>query len=141
MPPDGPQPDELRLRDAREWLDRAEEDLRNAEHDLAAQPPFVRDALFHAQQAVEKASKGLLTWYDQPFARIHNLEELGGLCALAVPELATLPARAAPLNKYAVRFRYPGEPYAPTVEEAQQAIALARALVADIVTHLTGLHL
>jgi len=141
MPPDGPQPDELRLRDAREWLDRAEEDLRNAEHDLAAQPPFVRDALFHAQQAVEKSSKGLLTWYDQPFARIHNLEELGGLCALAVPELATLPARAAPLNKYAVRFRYPGEPYAPTVEEAQQAIALARALVADIVTHLTGLHL
>ena len=98
-------------------------------------------ACFHAQQAVEKASKGLLTWYDQPFARIHNLEELGSLCALAVPELATLPARAAPLNKYAVRFRYPGEPYAPTVEEAQQAIALARALVADIVTHLTGLHL
>jgi HEPN domain-containing protein len=136
MPPDDPQADELRRRDAREWLDRAAEDLRNPEHDLSAQPPFVRDALFHAQQAVEKAAKGLLTWYDQPFARIHNLEELGSLCALAVPQLATLPGRAAPLNKYAVRFRYPGAPYAPAVQEAQQAIALARTLVAEIETHL-----
>jgi HEPN domain-containing protein len=69
------QPDDLRLRDTQEWLARSAEDLRNAEHDLIAKPPFVRDALFHAQQAVEKACKGLLTWCDQPFAKIHNLEE------------------------------------------------------------------
>ena len=43
---------------------------------------------------------------------------------------------AQPLNKYAVRFRYPGEPYVPAVEEARQAIALARELVSEIVTYL-----
>jgi HEPN domain-containing protein len=130
------QPDELRLRDTQQWLTRSEEDLRNAEHDLLAQPPFVRDALFHAQQAVEKACKGLLTWHDCPFAKIHNLEELGSLCAQAASGLEDLGRRAAVLNKYAVRFRYPGEPYPPSVEEAKQAIALARQLVSDILACL-----
>jgi hypothetical protein len=57
---------------------------------------------------------------------------------MAAPGLDTLGRRAAPLNKYAVRFRYPGEPYALPVEEAQQAIALARELVSEIVTYLPG---
>ena len=35
------------------------------------------DALFHCQQAVEKALKGLLTWHDVPFRKTHSLEELG----------------------------------------------------------------
>jgi hypothetical protein len=55
---------------------------------------------------------------------------------MAVPGLGTLGRRAAPLNKYAVRFRYPGQPYAPPIEEAQQAVALARELVSEIVTYL-----
>ncbi|HEY1203617.1 MAG: HEPN domain-containing protein [Bryobacteraceae bacterium] len=126
------QPDDLRARDTEDWLSRSLENLRNAEHDLTARPPFVRDALFHAQQSVEMALKGLLTWHDQPFAKIHNLEELASLAALPAPGLGALAGRAAPLNKYAVRFRYPGEPYAPSVEEAQEAIALARALVSEI---------
>lgn len=82
------------------------------------------------------ALKGLLTWHDQPFAKIHNLEELASLATLRVPGLAAFAGRAAPLNKYAVRFRYPGEPYAPSVEEAQEAIALARDLVSEIVAYL-----
>jgi len=130
------QPDDLRARDTEDWLSRSLENLRNAEHDLTAQPPFVRDALFHAQQSVEMALKGLLTWQDQPFAKIHNLEELAALATLRVPGLGALAGRAAPLNKYAVRFRYPGEPYAPSVEEAQEAIALARDLVSEIVAYL-----
>ena len=64
------QPDDLRLKDTQDWLARSDEDLRNAEHDLTAVPPFVRDALFHAQQAVEKACKGFLAWHDQPFPKI-----------------------------------------------------------------------
>ena len=75
------QPDDLRLKDTQDWLARSDEDLRNAEHDLTAVPRFVRDALFHTQQAVERACKGFLAWHDQPFPKTHNREELDSLCA------------------------------------------------------------
>ena len=41
-------------------------DLRSAQVDAAADPPILEDILFHAQQAVEKAMKGILTWHQQP---------------------------------------------------------------------------
>lgn len=67
---------------------------------------------------------------------IHNLEELGHLCAALDADFAGFGAQAAPLNKYAVRFRYPGEPYAPAIEEAREALELARRIVAHILTRL-----
>jgi HEPN domain-containing protein len=130
------QPDDFRRTDTKDWLSRSAEDLRNAEHDLTAAPPFIRDALFHTQQAVEKAWKGFLAWHDQPFSKTHNLEELGHQSAGLDADLAGFGAEAAPLNKYAVRFRYPGEPYAPTIEEAREALELARRIVAHILTRL-----
>ena len=54
-------PDPVLVSNTREWLVRAKEDLANAQHDLAATPPFVRDALFPCQQVVEKSMKALLT--------------------------------------------------------------------------------
>lgn len=59
--------------DTREWLRRAADDLRAA-------PPLLADALFHCQQAVEKAFKAFLTFHNQPFRRTHNLEETGAAC-------------------------------------------------------------
>jgi HEPN domain-containing protein len=55
------QPDAVRRADTLAWLRKAEGDLRAAAVDLGADPPLVDDALFHCQQAVEKALKGLLT--------------------------------------------------------------------------------
>jgi hypothetical protein len=46
------EPDPVLASNTREWLLRAKEDLDNAQHDLMATPPFVRDALFHCQQVV-----------------------------------------------------------------------------------------
>jgi len=40
---------------------------------LKASLPFLEDALFHCQQAVEKALKGFLTWHDRPFEKTHDL--------------------------------------------------------------------
>jgi len=122
-------PDPVRLSNTREWLLRGLEDLANAQHDLGADPPFVKSALFHCQQAVEKAMKALLVWHDTPFRRTHNLEELGALCAAAEPTLAASVAQATPLTEYASRFRYPGAPYEPGAEEAREAIALANTFV------------
>jgi hypothetical protein len=49
------QPDPRRLADTASWLRKASNDLRYAGIDLAAEPPASEDAVFHCQQAVEKA--------------------------------------------------------------------------------------
>ena len=71
--------DEVRVEETRSWLSKSRNDIRAARHDLVAEPPLLSDALFHCQQAVEKALKGFLTWHDEPFRKTHNLVELGRL--------------------------------------------------------------
>ena len=66
-----------------------------------AQPPLTADALFHCQQAVEKALKALLTWHDRPFRKTHDLGELGGQCVTLDPELEVPLRTASPLTEYA----------------------------------------
>lgn len=48
-------PDPASASEAGAWLRKAAQDLRAAEVDLAAGPPLLEDAAFHAQQAAEKA--------------------------------------------------------------------------------------
>lgn len=47
----------------REWLQVAEEDLRLADLALRANPPLLTGAVYHCQQAFEKALKAFLTWH------------------------------------------------------------------------------
>jgi HEPN domain-containing protein len=63
--------------DARAWFKKAETDLRAADVAMRATPPLLAHAAFNAQQAAEKALKGILTWHDIPFRKTHNLVELG----------------------------------------------------------------
>ena len=104
------EPDPVLASNTRGWLVRAKEDLENAQHDLMATSPFVRDALFHCQQVVEKAMKALLTWHDSAFRKTHNLEELSALCTRIDGTLAPAVEEVTPLTEYAARFRYPGAP-------------------------------
>ncbi len=128
--------DPVRLADARAWMAKAASDLRAGAHELQADPPLTGDAVFHAQQAAEKALKGFLVWHDIPFRRTHDLAELGRQCATQDASLISLLERAAALTEYAWRFRYPGEPEEPGVEEAEQALALAREVFDTISSRL-----
>ena len=130
------QPDDVRIHDTREWIARSREDLDMAAFALTPNPPFLRDCLFHSQQAVEKACKAFLTFHDESFTKTHNLIDLGLQCARADGRLRELASEAAPMNVYAVQFRYPGEPYHPEVEEARSALASARKLVAEVLACL-----
>jgi HEPN domain-containing protein len=84
--------------------------------------------VFHAQQAVEKTFKAFLAWHDRPFRKTHNLVELGQQGAVLAPDLENVFRRVAPLTEYAWRFRYPGEASDPSLEEAEEALALAKGL-------------
>lgn len=129
-------PDAARTAEVRAWLVRAAGDLRAAAHDLTAAPPILDDLVFHCQQAVEKAFKAYLAWHDRPFRKTHSLEELGEACLVLDPSLRAIVDQAVPLTEYAWRFRYPGEAESPSREEAEAALAVARAAVAAIRSRL-----
>lgn len=130
--------DPVRLADTRAWLDKARADLRAAELDRTAEPPLAGDALFHCQQAVEKAFKAFLTWHDREFRKTHNLEELGEACLQLDDSLRPLVDRAVPLTEYAWKFRYPGEPAEPSSREVDPALVVARAVYEAVLDRVPG---
>ncbi len=128
--------DPVRVADTRAWLTKAASDLAAGTYELTPEPPFAADAVFHAQQAAEKALKALLVWHDVPFRKTHDLLEVGGQCAALDASLEPLVRRAAVLTQYAWKYRYPGEPVEPTREEAEAALYLAREVYEAILARL-----
>jgi HEPN domain-containing protein len=128
--------DPARVADTKAWLNRAANDLRAAALGLGATPPLLGDVVFHCQQAIEKAMKGLLSWHDEPFRKTHDLEALGETCLRLDSTLESLVDRAAPLTEYAWKFRYPGEDEGPTQDEAEHAMAVAREAFVAILARL-----
>lgn len=58
------------------WLIKATHDLAAAEK-LGQDPDSCLDvAIYHCQQAVEKALKGFLAFYDEDFSKTHDLRAL-----------------------------------------------------------------
>jgi HEPN domain-containing protein len=129
-------PDPELVSETRAWLVRAERDLAAAVHELTAEPPFVEDIVFHAQQAAEKTLKAFLTWHGTAFRKTHSLEELGEQCLGIEPALKAIIDLAVPLTAYAWMFRYPGEPDAPTRTEAERALATARKVFETVLGRL-----
>ena len=90
-------------------------------------------ACFHAQQAVEKAIKGVMHRENIEFRRTHDLEELAALLAgvgVAVPVSLDCLRRLTP---YAVEFRYDDEAVDLLSEaEAEDAVERTLAWATDI---------
>lgn len=91
--------------------------------------PYLDTAVYHCQQAAEKALKAFLTYHDVPFDKTHDLTELLDLSAQADPALDHWREVAQELTPYAVRFRYPGDVLEPERSEAEQALQHAQTLV------------
>jgi HEPN domain-containing protein len=132
------QPDPQRLADTASWLRKASNDLRYAGIDLVAEPAAPEDAVFHCQQAVEKALKAFLVWSDVPFPKTHDLGRLGHQAAQLDPSLEQLVDRIVDLSKYAWTFRYPGDPIEPSSAEAQEVLGRARAVVDEVRGRIFG---
>jgi len=128
-------PDDARAEDVRAWLQKANLDLRAAEHEMSAAGLWA-DVVFHAQQAAEKSLKAFLAWHDVPFRKTHNIEELGRTCVALDATLRSIVDRAVPLTEYAWKFRYPGEPGEPSREEAEAALTTARTVYEALASRL-----
>jgi HEPN domain-containing protein len=117
-----------KVEDTKEWLRKAQNDLRGADLLFGASPPLLGLTLFHCQQAAEKALKAFLAWHDVPFRKTHKIEDLGQACLALDVTLTDLIARAGSLTDYAWKFRYPGGGPLPPEKQTRETIELARQL-------------
>lgn len=111
---------------ARQFLMRADDDLRLSELIMKDQDPVFWGAAFHAQQCAEKALKGLLTFHDIRAGKTHDVGGLLKLSLPVLPGLETMKERANTLTAYAVDSRYPVQYGDVTEKEAVEAIETAR---------------
>jgi HEPN domain-containing protein len=107
----------------REWLKKAENDLKSAQVLLAAEEGLLDTACFHAQQVAEKSLKALLTARGVEFPKTHVLLFLVNLFNDA--DINLFREKLDRLTDYAVEARYPGDYLEPEREEAEEAVRLA----------------
>ena len=121
---------------AREWLTRAEHDLRSAEHLLTMPDPPPESAGFHAQQCAEKAIKGFLVFHGVDFKRQHDLNYLIDLYAPLNRDFEQFRAEADELTPYAVEFRYPDALPLMPLEPVRAAVDTADRVYAFVVAQI-----
>lgn len=109
------------------WINKAENDLKNAVHVLATmQEPPLDTVCFHAQQCVEKFLKAFLTFHNIEFPFIHELDELAELCSSVDKDFKEMVPRVRILIPYTVEIRYPEESPEISMEDAQLAVEIAK---------------
>jgi len=130
-----PKPEQI-IAVVREWLEKADNDLRNAAHTLTLGAEGPTDTIcFHSQQCVEKYLKAFLAFVEIDFPKTHDIEELMNLVPDRYrPELSIQDQRR--LTAYATVTRYPGGYEPIKLSEARQAVKLARRMRKAIQGHL-----
>lgn len=118
----------------REWLKKANHNLITARSVLSLEDGPTDTPCFHAQQAVEKALKGMLTFHGEAFGRTHDLLALLDLVSPFLPELARFEEALGAMSDYAVETRYPGDAMEPDRIDAIEALQVAGQVVAMIKT-------
>lgn len=120
--------DEAGPRDeALEWLHLAQADLGVARFCLTDED-YHRNAVFHAQQAAEKALKGMCALKEAPIYKTHDLGEILEVVETFAAEFAERWADVDDISDYAVASRYPQRPFRYQVN-ADEAVRLAQELL------------
>ena len=128
--------DPNRTDECRQWLAKAVTDLGAARKLAHGDDDYLAEALFHCQQAAEKAIKALLTWHEVRFRKTHSLEELAGQArGLDGAPTGSIEA-AVELTRYVALYRYPPMESPPTREEFDTACLLASDCIHSIIDRL-----
>ena len=113
--------------EAKAWLVKAWRDLETARRVAAGKPPFYDIAVYHCQQAAEKAVKAFLVHHGKPYEKTHDIEVLADLAAEIDPGFSKLADAADALTPYATRFRYPNSTFAVEPQPAEYNEAMQHA--------------
>jgi HEPN domain-containing protein len=114
---------------ANEWLEKAERDLQVAM--LCGREKFYDAALFHCQQAAEKALKGFLAFHDKPIEKTHRVERLLEQAKRIEPKLAKL-KNTGLLSEYAVLSRYPDSSLDITKRAYTKGLSIAKQVTKQV---------
>jgi len=112
----------------RSWLLKAKHDLASARVLAASNPPLLDTAVYHCQQAAEKAVKGYLVFCDQEVERVHDIEVLIRSAMSCAQRFAEWVDVGIELTPYARLYRYPGPVTEPTQEQFDRALSAAQGL-------------
>jgi len=114
------------------WLRKAQHDLASAGKLAAGPDPILDTAMYHCQQAAEKAVKAFLAFRDHPLERTHNVRVLITLAESYTPEFSTWRDAAEQLTPYATAFRYPADVPDPDRDKFISAERAAAGLLAFV---------
>lgn len=120
------------------WLVRARNDLATAEFLIEGRADLLDTAVYHCQQAGEKALKAWLVSQNMPVQKTHDLGLLVQRAAATHEAFGTLRSDADFLTPLATAFRYPAddEAHMPTPVQADQALASARRIYSLVLAAL-----
>jgi len=130
---------DAKLEMTRQWIMRADDDLRLAELIQKDKDPVYWAIAFHAQQCAEKALKGVLTFHDIRAGKTHDIENLLRLSSPVVEGLEKLTEQAKDLSVYAVDSRYPVPHGDVSNNEAIEAVGTARKIFECVLNALPDL--
>jgi HEPN domain-containing protein len=119
------------------WLIKAIHDLAVSKKLKADEEQYLDVAIYHCQQAAEKAIKGFLVLHDKAFPKTHDLRLLVQLAVSVNSEFVKYEDAADVLTPYATEFRYPGDIMDPTDEEMDQGIKNAEEILHYVISLLT----
>ncbi|MCS7064980.1 MAG: HEPN domain-containing protein [Fimbriimonadales bacterium] len=121
----------------RNWIRKAESDLKVARDEIRTEDPATDMVCFHAQQCAEKYLKAFLVFHGVEIPRTHNLAALISECMQVESDFQNLISEGVDsLTDYATELRYADEFYLPAVEEAQEAIRLAEQVRSFVIQKL-----
>ena len=118
------------------WLTKAKRDLASARVLAANAPPLLDTAVYHCQQAAEKAIKAYLAFCDQEIERIHDIEVLIRSAISCDPQFTDWIDAGIELTPYAHLYRYPGRATEPSREQFDRAVSVAEGLYTFVVSLL-----
>ncbi len=110
----------------KQWLIKAEGDLKVAINELSFDSPITDVICFHSQQAVEKFLKAYLVSKGIGFEKTHNITFLLKLCIESDKDFIEIEKMdVEKFTIYATELRYPDFFYMPSIEEAKEAVKKA----------------
>jgi HEPN domain-containing protein len=115
---------------AKDWLEKAEEDIKVAEH-LFKTSQFYTDVGFHCQQAAEKSLKAYLVYNREVPRKIHSLKDLLLDCLKYDTSLNEINPHLKILEGLYISTRYP---FVINVskEEAEEFLKSAKEVISRI---------
>lgn len=114
--------------DSKDWFAYAENDLQAAS--VLTDAHIIGCALYHIEQASEKALKAYLIATNTSFALTHDLVPLLGSCCKTEPDFDQFASDIRDINPYSTKSRYPNKSYIePAPNTVKSLIARATALL------------